>query len=81
MGRIPCLEHPAVSAEVQAIRSGRDHLTLANFWTAGEAGGITADGPASVVVGIEGHTIHGLMKRQAFSRPFCRTRCPGDAQT
>jgi hyaluronate lyase len=47
----------ANSAEVQAVRSGRDHLTLANFWTAGAAGGITASGPASVVVGTEGRTI------------------------
>ncbi|TDD28260.1 hypothetical protein E1218_07640 [Kribbella turkmenica] len=43
--------------EVQAIRSGRDHLTMANFWTAGSAGGITASGPASVVVGTEGRTV------------------------
>ncbi|MEV0288819.1 polysaccharide lyase 8 family protein [Kribbella sp. NPDC050820] len=46
------------TAEVQAIRSGRDQLTLANFWTAREAGEVTVDGPASVVVGMEGSTIH-----------------------
>ena len=47
----------ANTAEAQAIRSGRDQLTLANFWIAGAAGGISASGPASVVVGTEGGTI------------------------
>lgn len=47
----------ANTADVQAIHSGRDQLTLANFWTAGASGGITASGPASVVVGTEGRTI------------------------
>ncbi|WP_433167449.1 polysaccharide lyase 8 family protein [Kribbella sp. CA-247076] len=47
----------ANTAEVQAVRSGRDRLTLANFWTAGSAGGITVSGPASVVVGSEGRTM------------------------
>jgi hyaluronate lyase len=46
------------TAEVQAVHSGRDQLTLANFWTAGAVGGITASGPASVVVGTDGRTIH-----------------------
>ncbi|WP_405057328.1 polysaccharide lyase 8 family protein [Kribbella sp. NBC_01505] len=48
--------HPGITvlantATVQAIRSDRDQVTMVNFWTAGSAGGITADGPASVVVG------------------------------
>jgi hyaluronate lyase len=47
----------ANTAEVQAVRSGRDRLTLANFWTAGAAGGISTSGPTSVVVGTEGRTI------------------------
>ena len=41
---------------VQAIRSHREDLTLANFWTAGAVSGIASDGPASVVVGKDGRT-------------------------
>ncbi len=48
--------HPGITilantATVQAIRSDRDQVTMANFWGPGSAGGITSDGPASVVVG------------------------------
>ncbi|MFF0345455.1 polysaccharide lyase 8 family protein [Kribbella sp. NPDC004875] len=46
----------ANTAAVQAIRSHRDQLTLANFWTAGQVGELTVDGPASVVVGRDGRT-------------------------
>ncbi|TDW23872.1 polysaccharide lyase 8 family protein [Kribbella kalugense] len=46
----------ANTATVQAIRSHREQLTLANFWAASTAGGITTDGPASVVVGKDGRT-------------------------
>jgi len=46
----------ANTADVQAIRS-RGQLTMANFWTAGQAGDITTSGPASVVVGKDGRTI------------------------
>jgi len=51
----------ANTANVQAIVSHREHLVLANFWTAGtvsvtEEGGwlVESDGPASVVVGRDG---------------------------
>jgi hyaluronate lyase len=47
----------ANTATVQAVRSSRDGLTLANFWTEGTAAGITTDGPASVVLGSDGRTI------------------------
>lgn len=43
---------------VQAVRSARDKLRMANFWAAGEVDGITASGPASVVIGKNGATIH-----------------------
>ncbi|ADB31112.1 Hyaluronate lyase [Kribbella flavida DSM 17836] len=56
---------------VQAVRSARDHLVLANFWAAGQVHGIagdadtiTASGPASVVVGR-----HGSALRIAVSEP------------
>ncbi|MER7245006.1 polysaccharide lyase 8 family protein [Kribbella sp. NPDC000426] len=44
------------SANVQAIRSHRDGLTLVNFWVAGQVAEITSDGPASVVIGKDGRT-------------------------
>ncbi|MFJ8313871.1 MULTISPECIES: polysaccharide lyase family 8 super-sandwich domain-containing protein [unclassified Streptomyces] len=40
----------ANSASAQAISAHRLGLLAANFWTAGTAGGLTADGPASVLV-------------------------------
>ncbi|MFI5730909.1 polysaccharide lyase 8 family protein [Kribbella sp. NPDC051587] len=48
--------HPGITilantATVQAIRSVRDRVTMANFWGPGSVDGITVDGPASVVVG------------------------------
>lgn len=48
--------HPGITilantATVQAIRSDRDQVTMANFWGPGSVAGITSDGPASVVVG------------------------------
>lgn len=41
---------------VQAIRSHRENLVLANFWAAGAVAEIACDGPASVVVGRDGRT-------------------------
>jgi hyaluronate lyase len=52
----PGLSILANTAAVQAIRSHREQLTLANFWAAGQVGELTVDGPASVVVGKDGRT-------------------------
>ncbi|MFK4086386.1 polysaccharide lyase 8 family protein [Kribbella sp. NPDC020789] len=41
----------ANTVTVQAIRSDRDRVRMANFWGPGSVDGITVDGPASVVVG------------------------------
>jgi hyaluronate lyase len=41
---------------VQAIRSYRENLVLANFWTAGAVAEVACNGPASVVVGRDGRT-------------------------
>ncbi|MFI5693401.1 polysaccharide lyase 8 family protein [Kribbella sp. NPDC051586] len=46
----------ANTANVQAIRSHPEGLTLANFWVAGQVAEITSDGPASVVIGKDGRT-------------------------
>ncbi|MDX2972542.1 polysaccharide lyase 8 family protein [Kribbella solani] len=46
----------ANTVTVQAIRSHREQLTLANFWAAGQVAELTCDGPASVVVGRYGRT-------------------------
>ncbi|TWD82895.1 hyaluronate lyase [Kribbella amoyensis] len=64
LARDPGITVLANSATVQAVRSARDQLVLANFWAAGSAGGITATGPASVVAGKDGPTL-----RIAVSEP------------
>lgn len=46
----------ANTTTVQAVRSHRENLLLANFWTAGAVAGLACDGPASVVIGREGRT-------------------------
>ncbi|MFG2718142.1 polysaccharide lyase 8 family protein [Streptomyces sp. NPDC048416] len=46
----------ANSASVQAISATRLGLLAANFWTRGTAGGLSADGPASVLVHCKGRT-------------------------
>lgn len=48
----------ANTAAVQAIKDARRQLVLANFWAAGTAGGLTTDGPASVVTGVDGGRLH-----------------------
>lgn len=48
----------ANTATVQAIRSVRDRLLLANFWAAGAVHGLASSGPASVAAGWSGPTLH-----------------------
>jgi hyaluronate lyase len=52
----PGLTVLANTANVQAVRSHPEGLTLANFWVAGQVAELTSDGPASVVVGKDGRT-------------------------
>ncbi|MEV5607709.1 polysaccharide lyase 8 family protein [Streptomyces sp. NPDC052225] len=46
----PPVRPVAESTAVHAVRRAADGLLAANFWTAGRAGELAADGPASVVV-------------------------------
>ncbi|WP_372351668.1 polysaccharide lyase 8 family protein [Streptomyces sp. KL116D] len=46
----PPVSTVAASTAVHAVRRAADGLLAANFWTAGQAGELTSDGPASVLV-------------------------------
>ncbi|WP_250302969.1 polysaccharide lyase 8 family protein [Streptomyces sp. A 4/2] len=47
----------ANTATAQVVEVPRDGLTAATFWQAGTAAGLTADGPASVLVRRHGHGV------------------------
>ncbi|MFF2729490.1 polysaccharide lyase 8 family protein [Streptomyces sp. NPDC058008] len=53
----PPVERVAGSTAVHAVRRRADGLLAANFWSAGTARELTADGPASVLVRPEGRTV------------------------
>ncbi|MFE4452807.1 polysaccharide lyase 8 family protein [Streptomyces sp. NPDC056796] len=53
----PPVERVACSTAVHAVRRRADGLLAANFWSAGTARELTADGPASVLVRPEGRTL------------------------
>ncbi|MET7368883.1 polysaccharide lyase family 8 super-sandwich domain-containing protein [Streptomyces sp. NPDC005566] len=53
----PSVELVSDSTAVHAVRRRTDGLLAANFWTAGAAQELTADGPASVLVRADGRTV------------------------
>lgn len=53
----PPVRPVATTAGVHAVRRGADGLLAANFWAAGRAGELSADGPASVLVRPDGKTV------------------------
>ncbi|WNI26489.1 polysaccharide lyase 8 family protein [Streptomyces sp. ITFR-16] len=53
----PPVEQIAASTAVHAVRRRADGLLAANFWAAGTAQELTADGPASVLLRPEGRTV------------------------
>ncbi|MER5956232.1 polysaccharide lyase 8 family protein [Streptomyces sp. NPDC001893] len=53
----PPVRPVATTASVHAVRRGADGLLAANFWAAGRAGELSADGPASVLVRPDGKTV------------------------
>ncbi|MFD4034601.1 polysaccharide lyase beta-sandwich domain-containing protein [Streptomyces sp. NPDC058637] len=53
----PPVELVSDSTAAHAVRRRSDGLLAANFWTAGTAQELTADGPASVVVRADGRAV------------------------